>query len=118
MEDSNVQVIYIPEPEWPELKVLNKEKIAQFNDPFTYVPSQNHGGIVRYFEQGIIPGSFLGAVLRNDLQGAIGQADDDNIKCIHSIVAWLYNYAPGGSWGYQNAPEDWKKTLKEWQEKN
>ena len=56
-------------------------------------------GLARYFEYGILPGSFLQALLKNDLRGTCEQADDRNRHLVFEWVSWLYNYAPTGSWG-------------------
>ena len=47
-----------------------------------------------YIEKGIAPGSFLSAVLSNDLMGAFGRADSTNIYRIKDFASFLYNHAP------------------------
>ena len=60
-------------------------------------------GLRLYFERGIEPGSFMTAVLCNDLKEACGRADHINRHLIFQIVAWLYNEAPYASWGSEEA---------------
>lgn len=64
-----------------------------------YIPEHTRGALERYFNLGYEPGSFLMAVLCNDLYEAVGRADDQNIEAIPSIVRWLYNRAPRNSYG-------------------
>jgi hypothetical protein len=53
----------------------------------------------RYLEHGIPPGSFLMAVLENNLKEAFARADDISVKELPGIVAWLYNMVPIDAWG-------------------
>ena len=66
------------------------------------------GGIHRYIEQGIPPGSFLCAIIDNNLKEAVARADDENIRNLPAYVAYFYNEAPGLCWG---SPEKVKKWL-------
>lgn len=63
------------------------------------VPEYMRGAVCRYIENGIPPGDFLTAVLRNDLREACGRADDTNRHALFDYVSVLYCYAPAGSWG-------------------
>jgi len=67
----------------------------------------------RYIEHGIEPGSFLYAVLSNDLKGAVGRADHNNQRLIFEYVAYLYNYCPADCWGSPEKVENWLKAFKE-----
>jgi len=73
------------------------------------IPSHMHGGIVRYYENGIPPGHFLSAVIDNDLKEAINRADDVNVNCLKAYVMWFYNQAPSGSWGRTGSVDRWLK---------
>ena len=75
------------------------------------VPAHMHGGIIRYYENGIPPGDFLSAVINNDLKEAIGRADDINVDALKAYVMWFYNQAPGGSWGHAGAVDNWLKAF-------
>lgn len=66
---------------------------------WSLIPPHMIGGLRRYIEDGIPPGSFLTAVLSNDLRGACERADDENRHCLFDYVSFLYNHAPTGSWG-------------------
>lgn len=71
------------------------------------IPDYMQGGLIRYYENRIEPGHFLSAVLRNDLMGAFGRADENNRAALWSYVLWLYNQAPSGSYGSVEAFKGW-----------
>ena len=64
-------------------------------------------GIKRYVHDGIPPGSFLQAIICNDLRGAIAQADELNLPNIPAYIDWFYNEAPAGCWGNGKNMERW-----------
>lgn len=71
------------------------------------IPESMMGGLERYVTQGIRPGSFLQAVIANDLIDACGRADPENLANLPAFVAWLENEAPRGSYGSREAMEGW-----------
>ena len=75
------------------------------------IPEYMHGGIIRYYENGIPPGDFLTAVINNDLKEAIGRADDTSVNALKAYVMWFYNQAPTGSWGHEGAVDEWLKNF-------
>jgi hypothetical protein len=77
------------------------------NIKYDGLPGHMVGGIRRYIEHGIQPGSFLKAVLRNDFMAAFERADDMNIAYMHTWAMFLYNNAPGNCWGSPAAYDDW-----------
>jgi hypothetical protein len=76
------------------------------------IKQETISGIHRYVYQHIKPGSFLTAVLSNDLKEAIGQADEDNLCEIANIVGYIYNEIPGICWGSPERVTDWLKGRK------
>lgn len=82
-----------------------KVNIASLYD--SGIPEYMHGGIVRFYENGIHPGSFLAAVINNDLRDACMCADDTNRELLFDYVRWFYNHAPIGSWGFPEAVDQW-----------
>ncbi len=78
-----------------------------------YIPDRMAGGIERYVNEGIIPGSFLSAVISNDLMGACSYADDENFKNIQAYAAYFYNEVPRHIWGSGKAMEVWAKACAE-----
>jgi hypothetical protein len=85
------------------------EREVQTSPNLARLPEHMHGAIARYIERGIPPGSFLEAVLSNDLKGAVGRADHINRERIGDYVRFLYNDAPAGCWGSPEAVSDWIK---------
>lgn len=88
---------------------LSEDKINAMNESFSYVPPHMRDCFILWIEKGIYPGSFGTAVIENDLKGAVGRADNINRECLHSIVAWFYNYAPAGCWGSVENVKDWEE---------
>lgn len=75
---------------------------------YTSVPVPYMSGAVeRYLENGIEPGSFLAALICNDLREAIARADDNNGRNLTAWVQWFYNNAPSNSWGSRPAYQAW-----------
>lgn len=67
-------------------------------------------GLHRYIENAVPPGSFLLAVLRNDLRAAVAVADSMSLIALPDLVRWLYNDAPRGCSG---SPEIVKAYIKQ-----
>lgn len=57
------------------------------------------GSLKRYTEDKVPTGSFLRAVLENNLVEAIGRADYININRLPSIVQYIYENLPHNCWG-------------------
>lgn len=74
------------------------------------IPPRMVPGINRYVWHGVWPGSFLTAVIQNDLHGAYLTADDENALIVREYVAILHNCFPGRPycWGSVQAMEDWR----------
>lgn len=71
------------------------------------IPDYMIGAVRRYILQGIPPGSFLTAVVCNDLREAFARADDVNAQHMHGWVRFFYNYAPSGCWGSPERYNNW-----------
>lgn len=71
------------------------------------IPVRMHASIIDYLERRVKVGSFLKAVICNDLHKAVSYADDENINLLPVYVSFFYNEAPGGSWGSLAAYEYW-----------
>lgn len=87
-----------------------KEQTARFKEGLVrnYIPERMHPGVIYYLMHGVPPGSFLAAVIRNDLKDACSRADDENKHLLLNYVRFFYNYAPINSWG---SPENYKAWL-------
>ena len=73
------------------------------------LPEYMWDGLARYIDRGIRPGSFLTAVLSNDLHGAAARADNTNRAALADYMTFLVSYAPGGCFGSPRQVEDWCK---------
>lgn len=78
-----------------------------YTDRSFYIPDRMARAIDGYLERGEEPGQFLAAVIRNDLSGACGRADDENLRNLPALVSFLYNYAPSQSWGSAEKMAEW-----------
>lgn len=66
---------------------------------YSMLPEHLRAGLQRYIEDGVKPGDFLCAVLRNDLMGAWGRADEYCKAQMNGIMDFVYNQMPAGSHG-------------------
>lgn len=80
-----------------------------FGLDYTGLPDRFQGGLQRWVEGGMLPGSFLAAILRNDLSNTVMRADSESLLLIRHVVQWLTAHAPGPSWGSTGAVRDWPK---------
>lgn len=74
-----------------------------------WVPAHMRAGMARYVVLGVLPGSFLRAVLSNDLMEAGRMADDENRRRLFDYVMFLINYAPSDCYGSPEAMLAWAK---------
>ena len=63
------------------------------------IPQATKDSLDRYVNEGIMPGSFLRAVLTNDLASAVFQADSKNLAALKDIMLYIYNEIPANAWG-------------------
>ena len=63
------------------------------------IPQNIKDSLDRYVNEGIMPGSFLRAVLTNDLAGAVFKADSKNLAALKDIMLYVYNEIPANAWG-------------------
>lgn len=76
-----------------------------------YIPRYMQNGLELYINHGVQPGSFLMAVLSNQLHEAYMYADDTNFRNIPAYVDFLHNHVSSNIWG---SPEK----IKAWVNKN
>lgn len=60
-----------------------------------------------YVLNGTTPGSFILAVLCNDLWLTFSKADDDNLKRVFATIYYVHNCLPRESWGSESAVKNW-----------
>ena len=64
-------------------------------------------GINRYVNDRCPVGSFLFAVLSNNLKESFARADEDNLKDMFEIVSYCYNKIPLHCWGSPEKVQQW-----------
>jgi hypothetical protein len=74
---------------------------------WSLIPEHCRAGLRRYIELGRSVGSFLSAVLENDLKRSCQNADDTNINHIVDYVKFLYRHAPSECWGSPDKVRTW-----------
>lgn len=84
-----------------------EDKLLTFRYRGSKIPTRMHGGLLRYLQQGILPGSFLKAIICNDLREACSQADDENLFILPVYVSFFYNETPSTCWGSKEKMEAW-----------
>lgn len=72
-----------------------------------YIPERMMVGLNQYVEQHIEPGGFLRKVLENDLVGAAGTADEENLRNLPAYAAYMYNEMPEMCWGNKEKVNNW-----------
>jgi hypothetical protein len=76
---------------------------GEWREHLELLPEHMHQAIVEWIEQGEprpdMMGSFLHAILTNDLMEAFARADFQNTVSMRDWVAFLQNFAPIGSYG-------------------
>jgi hypothetical protein len=82
-----------------------------------YIPERMRGGIERYINHGIKPGSFLCAVIENNLSEAHKYADEENLQNIPAYIHYFYNECPMTCWGSKEKMEKWMESFKSGEEK-
>jgi len=71
------------------------------------VPGHMHAKIVAYIVEHREQGSFLMAVVANNLKGAVAFADDINKPMLPAFVEFFYNHAPSQCWGSPEKVHEW-----------
>lgn len=79
----------------------------EYNGRLYEIPYYMRPGLINYIERGEEPGGFLGAVMENDLGGAVARADGINIDLLPAYVLFLYNQAPSGCHGSTEKVKEW-----------
>ena len=73
------------------------------------IPEHTKFQIDQYAHNYVPPGSFVHAVLSNDLMTAFQRADDMNLQHMKDIVSYLYNDVNMLCWGSPEVVEQWLK---------
>lgn len=77
-------------------------------DPeYNKIPPHIKDALLRYLQFGCPPGSFLTAVLTNDLRGALGHADKESLEALKPIWMFTVNVLPGLAVGNSDDVSRW-----------
>ncbi len=71
------------------------------------IPPYTRASLDRYAHDRVPTGSFLHAVLTNDLFEAIARADDNNAHCLYDICSYIYNELPSDCHGSVEKVKAW-----------
>ena len=71
------------------------------------VPEHDINSLYLYVTHGIQPGSFLQAVLSNDLMDSFGRADSINREAIFETCSFIYNELPHNCHGSREIVQAW-----------
>ena len=72
------------------------------------LPDWTHDELLAYIARGQLTGSFLTAVLSNDLREAVHRCCPEDYNILAMFIVFLYNHAPAGCWGSPEAVETWR----------
>jgi hypothetical protein len=73
------------------------------------IPERIREGLNRYKEYGVLPGSFLRAVVSNNLLDATCRADPECYAALWEIVLYAYNLLPLESFGSRKKMLAWSE---------
>lgn len=68
---------------------------------------ESRQSLYNYLVHGLEPGSFMTAVLSNDLYSACARADYTNVNLMQQYALWIVNHAPYGSYGSAEMVRGW-----------
>lgn len=91
------------------IKITPKMQFFQYEGHIFRIPDDMIDGLELYINNRIKPGSFMTAVLANDLMEAVGKADYRNIVNIPAYTYFLHNFAPHECFGSYEKVEKWLK---------
>ena len=80
---------------------------------YDMLPAHMQDGARQYIEEGVMPGSFLLAVLQNNLVNAFGNADEMNITALQVWATWLHWSIPSAAWGSPEKVGAWIESHRE-----
>jgi hypothetical protein len=61
----------------------------KFEGEFQKIPQRMQESIARYCQHNIKPGTFLSALIQNDLETAVLQADEENYPLLKLYIMWF-----------------------------
>lgn len=85
----------------------HQREVDALTPDYDPIPDHLREGLRQYIQHGHVPGSFLEAVITNDLFAAVGHADELSLLFLVLLVKWFYNDAPGGCCGSKDIMAAW-----------
>ena len=79
----------------------------EYGGEYELIPIHMREGLYGYIHNGRRVGSFLAAVISNDLRETCLNADNVNKHVIFEYVAFLHGYAPMACWGSTKKYHEW-----------
>lgn len=92
--------------------MLNDLELQKIRQMYPDVPDNTIDSLIRYVNNGIPTGSFLEAVLSNDLFTAVTRADQWNKQALPRICELIYNYLPGSCHGSHELYKAWLEAFR------
>lgn len=113
--DYNIDPVYWPRPRLTykprcEVKPITKQPRTGRRP---MIPRDTKAGIDYYVDNGVPTGSFLRAVLSNDLFEAVARADDDNKLALAAICEYIWNFTPNTCHGSPEVVSSWLRFHRE-----
>lgn len=75
------------------------------------IPQKTVRALMRWQDEGVMPGDFLQAVLANDLLDAACRADDESLPALKAICLWVHWELPPQAHGTREALKAWAATF-------
>ena len=69
------------------------------NGRYDKIPPAVLAALTRYKDFHVNPGSFVRAVITNDLITSVQRADSKSLKALPQIAAWAFTELPNEAWG-------------------
>lgn len=82
---------------------------VEYSVEYELLPIHMRESVYEYINMGRPAGSFLQAVIANNLKEAYQNADNINIHVIGGYVNFFYNHAPLDCWGSADQYMAWRK---------
>jgi hypothetical protein len=80
-------------------------EFINFDGEYSVIPERMRQSIMDYIIHKKEPGHFISSVICNNLRGAVGHADEENLSILKQYVHWFYNVCPSGYYGNENFME-------------
>ena len=74
---------------------------------YSTIPESIRTGLVHHFVYGYPMGSFMTAVLSNDLRGVFRQAGEDTVRGLSAVMTWCYSFGCAPAQGSARAAREW-----------